>query len=154
MVPFTQGDDVADAGWPLLLTLDECWVTHSGWMRGETLFMTSDVSLELVIFISLAAFCFWSHPSFMTERWQLCFFLDWSPFVNYSVRILKFCSVVRIGKKNERSLYWGGYRPRFHPICLSVWMSLVCFNPCASTSSWWCECTQGLAEAVNGMWTL
>lgn len=51
--------------------------------------------------------CFWSHPSLMTERWQLCFFLDWSPFVKDSVRIFKFCSVVRIGKQKWKIFVLG-----------------------------------------------
>ena len=118
----------------LVLVGPSCWrwvraeSQHSGWMRGDTLVHDLWCESWTCYIYFFGCLCFWSHPSLMTERWQLCFFLDWSPFVKDSVRIFKFWSVARIGKQKWKVfVLGGGYRPCFHPICLSVWMSVVCF---------------------------
>lgn len=76
---------LVDAGWVL---------SHTFWLDARRDFVHDLWCESWTCYIYFfGCLCFWSHPSFMTERWQLCFFLDWSPFVKDSVRIFKFCSV-------------------------------------------------------------
>lgn len=91
---------LVDVGWGLshniLVGCEERHFVHDLWCESWTRYI-----------YFFGCLCFWSHPSLMTERWQLCFFLDWSPFVKDSVHIFKFCSVVRIGKQKWKVFVLG-----------------------------------------------
>ena len=159
------------ARWPLL-PRGYCWcswvpVVWVGWGQsagaalwvnaGETVFV-HDIWWESwtcsIYFFGCLGF--WSHPRLMTERGQLCSSLDWSPFVRNHFHIFEyfFSLLLPTGKQQWKLFIWKGYRLPFHPRRHSLWISVVCFTPCASASSWRYKFTQGLAEAADRMLTL
>lgn len=92
-------------GLPLLKS-DECWSAVAAfWLNAEARLFVHDLWCEswtrYIYFFS--CLCFWSHPSLMTERWQL----DWSPSVKNSVHIFEFCSVVNDWEAEMKAFYIG-----------------------------------------------
>lgn len=126
VLPVLPGPCLSCLSW----TRADMLLQHSEWMQGRSL--VRDVWCESWTFYFFGCLCFWSHPSLVVERWQLCSFLDWSPFVENDFHIFEFFLCHSWLASRNESFLGRGYRLCFLSSCHSLRISVVCFRPCAS----------------------